>query len=68
MADKQNITDIMNSINKKFGGEVMSTASKAKSLKGIRLSTGIFSLDIALGGGWMKGRLAVLKGEFSTGK
>lgn len=64
----QDIAAVMNAINKKFGNNVMSTASEAKSLKGIRISTGIVSLDLALGGGWMKGRIGVIKGEYSTGK
>lgn len=71
MSEKNQPMDIhaiINKINSKYKTEVISIASKAKSLKGIRISTGIFSLDIALGGGWMKGRIGVIKGEFSTGK
>jgi recombination protein RecA len=62
------VEDIMATINKKYGVTVMAKASKAKSLSGARGSSGIFDLDVALGGGWTKGRIHVLKGEFSSGK
>ena len=53
MSEKNQPIDIhaiINKINTKYKTEVISVASKAKSLKGIRISTGIFSLDIAIGG------------------
>lgn len=65
---KTTIEDVKNLINAKYKTHVMEVASKAKSAKGVRISTGIFSLDMALGGGFHKGRIHVIKGEFSTGK
>jgi len=62
------VEGVMNAINAKYKTTVVEIASKAKSLKGIRLKTGIFELDVKIGGGWVKGRVHVLKGEFSTGK
>lgn len=67
--EKANSIDaVKDLINAKYKSKVMERASKAKSAKGVRLSTGIFALDMALGGGFLKGRVHVIKGEFSTGK
>lgn len=62
------IEDVKNFINAKYKTHVMEVASKAKSANGVRVSTGIFALDMALGGGFHKGRIHVIKGEYSTGK
>jgi len=62
------IDGVMNFINSKYKTKVIEIASKAKSLKGVRLKTGIFNLDVKLGGGWLKGRIYEIMGEESTGK
>lgn len=55
-------------INKKYGEGTILPASEAKALVTDRLPSGIFDLDMKIGGGWPRGRVSVLKGEFSTGK
>jgi len=59
---------VVQDINKHYGKGTMMVASEAKSLVVDRLSSGIFALDMALGGGYPRGRICMLKGEFSTGK
>jgi recombination protein RecA len=62
------LDDIIQSINKQYGKGTLLKANEAKSLVLSRLPTGIFDLDVKLGGGLPRGRITVFKGEFSTGK
>lgn len=59
---------ILSAINKKYGEGTLLKASDAKSLVVDRVSTGIFDLDLKIGGGIPRGRITTLKGEYSTGK
>lgn len=57
-------------INKKFGSNTAQVASEAKGLDYIRIPTGIFALDLAVGGGYglPRGRVSLIVGEKSSGK
>jgi len=58
----------MMSINKKYGHGTILPAGEATGLVIDRLPTGIFDLDMKLGGGIPRGRITMFKGEFSTCK
>jgi|GEM_PF-1837932 len=62
------LTSLIKSINDQYGPGTIMRAGEAPSLVLDRISTGIFSLDIGIGGGWPRGRISVLKGAFSAGK
>jgi len=55
-------------VNKQYGKGTLMPASEATSLVVDRISTGIFDLDMKTGGGIPRGRISMLKGEFSAGK
>lgn len=55
-------------LKKKFGVNVLTTASDAKGTVVQRLPSEIFALDYALGGGFAAGRVNVLYGMKSSGK
>lgn len=55
-------------LKKKFGANVLTTASEAKGTRVLRLPTKMFALDYALGGGFPVGRVNVLYGMKSSGK
>lgn len=59
---------IVKGINKQYGDGTILRASEAKSLVIDRTTSGIFAVDMCLGGGYPRGRLIVVKGEYSTGK
>jgi recombination protein RecA len=59
---------IIKDVNKAFGEGTLLRASDAKSLVVDRLKTGVFDLDIKLGGGLPRGRIITYKGGYSTGK
>lgn len=59
---------VMKEINKVYGPGTLLAASDATSLVLDRISTGVFDLDMRIGGGWPRGRISVIKGEFSTCK
>jgi recombination protein RecA len=58
----------MSEINKKYGKGTILKCSEAKNLTMDRLETGIFELDLKIGGGVPRGRITTLSGDFSTGK
>jgi len=59
---------LVGEINKRYGGGTLLKASEAKSLVVDRLPSGVFDFDMKTGGGFPRGRITQLKGEFSTGK
>jgi len=66
MAKKEisSIESIVKSIENRFGNEAI-----CKKQEGIKfLSTGSLTLDVALGGGWAKGRICSIYGLESSGK
>jgi recombination protein RecA len=56
------------SINKKYGAGTILPASEAISLVVDRIPFGVFELDVKIGGGIPRGRVTVIKGDYSTGK
>lgn len=65
---KKRLAAVMASINKMYGPGTILRATEANSLIMSRVSSGIFDLDLRLGGGWPRGRISMLKGEYSAGK
>lgn len=67
---RETLETVLNSINKHYGSGTILRASQSSILEVTRIPFGIFSLDSALGGvgGLPRGRITVIKGEFSTGK
>jgi recombination protein RecA len=61
-----NLQLILNEINKKYGEGTIRPANEFPHLK--RISTGVFSLDVEIGGGLPKGRIVIFTGNESTGK
>jgi recombination protein RecA len=55
-------------VNKAFGEGTLLRASEAKSLIVDRFGSGIFDLDLGLGGGVPRGRVVVYTGGYSSGK
>lgn len=68
MATSDAVRKFMAAVNKNYGGEVLAEGGKFKALNMARFSSGILSLDLALGGGWPFSRIALLAGMESTGK
>lgn len=67
LKEKQKLLEKMKEENKKkFGSDMLIKASEIKETE--FLQTGIPSIDMALGGGWAKGRLGSVYGELSSGK
>jgi len=62
------LDEIIAGVNKQYGKGTLLRANEAKSLVMSRIPTGIFDLDVKLGGGLPRGRITTLKGDFSTGK
>jgi len=61
-------SDWMKAIKKKYGGNIVEVASEAHSTTIHRIPTGIFALDLALGGGFAAGRVNTVYGAKSSGK
>ena len=57
---------IVNDINKKYGVGTIRPGNEFP--KFTRISSGVFSLDVEIGGGLPKGRLVIFTGNESTGK
>ena len=55
-------------VNASYKAAVAEFGGKFKALKMARFSSGVLSLDAALGGGWPFHRIACIAGEESTGK
>jgi len=60
------VGEILLDANSTYGQETVQRGSDIKPIKRVR--TGIFALDLALGGGWMPSRAVMAYGEKSTGK
>jgi recombination protein RecA len=65
---REKVQDFIAKINKTYDGGVCELGGKFKALRLRRFSSGILSLDCALGGGWPFGRISIIAGEYSTGK
>jgi recombination protein RecA len=66
---KLTIQEALNSIEKKHGaGTIMRLATGAQVIKANVLKTGIWSIDKALGGGLVKGRIIEVYGNEASGK
>ena len=61
-----NLQAILKSINKKYGEGTIRPANEFPRLP--RIPTGVFSLDLEIGGGIPKGRISIFVGYESTGK
>lgn len=61
----EELSNVINQINRKHGSEVIRSAS---GFSPERLPTGSLSLDIALNGGWPMGRIALVWGNRSSTK
>jgi recombination protein RecA len=59
---------LLESIEKKFGPNLISRASAVGYRSIPRFPTGVFALDVALGGGWAKGRMNLIWGPQSSCK
>ena len=62
------LEQVISSINKKYGQGTILKAGQAPGLVLDRISTGIFALDVGIGGGWPRGRISLLKGLYSSAK
>jgi recombination protein RecA len=60
--------DFKKEINKAYGPKTVGLASEIEALETVKLPTGIFSLDVLLGGGIPVGRTTQLFGDPSGGK
>src|SRR5690606_10963932 len=52
----------------KYGQGTITTASKAIAVNVKRIPTGSFALDCETGGGYPRGRITLIAGQFSAGK
>ncbi len=65
---KMSIKALKDSMDKKFGKNAVAIGSDAKGLQVRKFSTGVFSLDVELGGGWPEGRVIEIFGPEHSGK
>lgn len=66
MTKKNELETLMGKINKKYGDGTIILGSDYPDL--VRVPTGVFSLDVEIGGGVPKGRIMILTGNESTSK
>lgn len=59
---------ILKDVNKTFGEGTLLRANEAKSLVVDRFDSGIFDMNMKIGGGIPRGRIITYKGDYSTGK
>lgn len=62
------VKDFIENVNKTYKGGVVEVGGNFGALSLARFSSGILSLDCALGGGWPFGRIGIIAGMESTGK
>lgn len=60
--------DFLNEVNKNYKTELVLGQDKTKSMKKKRFSTGVFHLDLQIGGGWLYGHNQEIAGPESAGK
>lgn len=65
--DNASLQEAVNALNEKFGENYLTTG-KGNRYDTSRISTGIFSLDKAIGGGLPLRKIMTIAGEFSSGK
>jgi recombination protein RecA len=66
---KESVKSFMDRVNSSYSGAVIKASGTSHGgLVVRRFSSGILSLDCALGGGWPFSRIALVAGEESTGK
>jgi len=65
---KGKLTETIALINKTYGDGTIVKGDSAKYLEVTRVSSGIFDLDLKIGGGIPEGRIIIFKGEYSSGK
>lgn len=68
MPVKAGLEKLSSDINEKFGKGSSYLAGKMQFQSLPRIPTGVFSLDVALGGGWPRGRIQHIYGPFSSSK
>jgi recombination protein RecA len=68
MVSSDDVAAWIDKINTGYKRELAHYGKSFPALDVARLSSGILELDIALGGGWPFNRIALLAGEYSTGK
>ncbi len=66
--NKKDITEVASLLNKKFGNNVIQSASQMKGLTLERISTGSIAMDIETGGGLPKSRIVEIYGPETSGK
>jgi len=59
---------LVKTINKQYGEGTLMFADQATGLVIDRIPSGILSLDLQMGGGFPRGRISMIKGDYSTGK
>jgi recombination protein RecA len=59
---------VVEKVNKSYGEGTLLPASEAISLNVDYLPSGVFDFDVKTGGGFPRGRITMLKGEYSAGK
>lgn len=62
------VSETLTALTKKYGSSVLMRASDDRHQEVSRISSGIFMLDYALGGGWAAGRMHTIFGMKSSGK
>jgi recombination protein RecA len=64
----QTLEETAKLINKVYGPGTLMIADEALGLVLDRTSSGVFDVDMKIGGGYPRGRITVIKGEYSSGK
>lgn len=62
------IQQVIEQVNKKYGKGALVRGADARGLDIKRLKTGSIALDVATGGGWARGKLNEIFGQYSGGK
>lgn len=60
--------EVRTNLNKKFGQDTSGSASQRVKRYIPRISTGSFNIDMAMGGGWPRGRINAIWGSYSAQK
>jgi len=68
VAKEGDLDKAVTDINKKYGAGTLLRASEAVSLVVDRLPSNVFIFDTLVGGGFPRGRISMIKGDYSTGK